>query len=291
VDGVRACLAKQRVGKEKVMKACVIWALALGPYLAGCAASVEGGAMTRRGGPDAADEPVLTYHAERVRGLGGVTALRARLGARVYSEVLRLNRVDADHAPRLDTLIVPDRAHGFRVRSPFPERIAALDAVPKILLVSVRVQAFAAYDSGRLARSGPISSGGPTAPTASGLYHVNWKLPEHRSTIDSTWVMPWCVNIDNEVGTAIHQYALPGRPASHCCIRLLEDDALWVYEWVETWRVSADGREVLSPGTPVNVFGTYDFDAPPPWRRLPVDPAADRVGADEIEDLMAEGAR
>jgi lipoprotein-anchoring transpeptidase ErfK/SrfK len=96
------------------------------------------------------------------------------------------------------------------------------------MLVSPTVQSFAAYDSGRLVHWGPVSTGGARAPTATGLYHVNWKLPEHRSTVDLTWFMRWCVNIDNQQGTAIHQYALPGRPESHCCIRLAEDDPLGV---------------------------------------------------------------
>ncbi len=237
-----------------------------------------------------ANDSAPTYHAERVRGPGTVAALRARLGAEAYAEVLRLNRVDADRAPDLDTLIVPNRHRDFRARSPYPERIPAFDSVSKQLLISLRVQAFATYDSGRLVRWGPISSGGATAPTVSGLFHVNWKLPEHRSTIDSTWLIRWCVNIDNQVGTAIHQYALPGRPASHCCIRLLEDDAVWVYDWVETWRVSDDGRELLARGTPVRIFGVYAFDARPPWRRLSVDPEADQVGASELEELIAEDA-
>ena len=78
--------------------------------------------------------------------------------------------------------------------------------------------------------------------------------------------MPWYFNFHNESGLAFHQYALPGRPASHACIRLLERDAIWLFEWGESWILDERGWEVLDSRTPVWIFGEYDFDAPPPWR-------------------------
>jgi len=35
----------------------------------------------------------------------------------------------------------------------------------------------------------------------------------------------------NKRGHSFHQYELPGHPASHGCIRLLERDATWIYDW------------------------------------------------------------
>jgi hypothetical protein len=43
--------------------------------------------------------------------------------------------------------------------------------------------------------------------------------------------MPW-YQFSNDRGFGVHQYDLPGRPASHGCVRMLERDAKWVYEWV-----------------------------------------------------------
>jgi len=236
--------------------------------------------------PAAAAAPA--WRAVPIFGPASLRTLRQRFGREGFAEVLRLNRIDAEHAAGTDTLIVPERpderrgAGPFVAPAPFPSRIPALDSLAKTLVVAVRIQAFAAYDSGRLVRWGPVSSGGPGAPTRPGRYHVNWKLPVHRSTVDTSWVMPWCVNIDNREGTALHQHPLPGYPASHCCIRLLEDDAHWVYDWVEEWRVSRDGRTVLAPGTPVVLIGTWDFGAPRPWRALPRDPAAASAGGEEL---------
>jgi lipoprotein-anchoring transpeptidase ErfK/SrfK len=232
-------------------------------------------------GPGEASTP--GFHTVAVQGPGSVAALRARLGAEVFGEVLRLNRVDARHVAELDSLVLPEPAAGFRAPAPFPDRADELERHPKLVLVSIAVQAFAAYDSGRLVRWGPVSTGDPAHPTPRGAFHANWKARVHRSTVDSTWLMRWCVNIENREGIALHHYALPGRPASHCCVRLLEPDARWLFEWVEPWRLADDGTSVLEPGTPVWITGAYDFDAPPPWRRLPADPGADRAGPEALE--------
>lgn len=252
--------------------------------LAGCLSPAHASA----GEPERA-EPVTAYRTIAVRGQGTVASLRARLDSLAFDEVLRLNRVDADHAAALDSLVVPEPSEGFHLEPPFPPHVRAFAEFPKLLVVSVPLQVFAAYDSGSLARSGPVSTGAAASPTLPGAFHVTWKLPEHRSTIDSTWVMRWCVNIENRVGMAFHQYALPGRPASHCCIRLSEPDARWVYDWADAWRVTDDEKTVLAPGTPVWILGAYDFDAPPPWRRLPEDPEADRVRLEELETAAASG--
>jgi len=67
-------------------------------------------------------------------------------------------------------------------------------------------------------------------------------------------------------GLSFHQYALPGRPASHACIRLLERDARWLYGWGEEWELDARGRTVLRNGTPVLIVERFDFESQPPWR-------------------------
>ncbi len=58
--------------------------------------------------------------------------------------------------------------------------------------------------------------------------------------------------------------ALPGRPASHACVRLLERDARWIHDWGDGWRLDEDGRSLQAPGTPLWIVGDYDFDSPHP---------------------------
>jgi hypothetical protein len=80
--------------------------------------------------------------------------------------------------------------------------------------------------------------------------------------------MEWYFNFENHLGIALHAYAMPGRPASHGCIRLLERDAIWIYDWGEPWRLAPDGVRVLQPGTALLITGSYRFDRPAPWRSL-----------------------
>lgn len=214
------------------------------------------------------------YRVLPVRGPGTVSRLRAELGEERFTVLLAVNRVDAVHAGRVDSLLLPPAGRSRLELSPFPRVLAAVDTLSTLVLVSPRIQAFAAYDSGRLVRWGPISSGGPASPTTPGSYRANWKARRHVSTFDSTWVMPWSVNLDDRVGTAMHAYALPGMPASHCCIRLLESDARWVYDWIEV------------PTTPVIVLDAYDFEAPRPWRRLAADPAACDLTGSDVEPVL-----
>jgi hypothetical protein len=226
-----------------------------------------------------------------VGGAGSAARLRVELGDEDFLNMLKVNRIDQVHAMQADTLIVPDPGSDLLRLSPWPAVLPEADSTRKLLLVSLRVQAFAAYENGKLVRWGPICSGGRSTPTRTGLFFVNWKNRLHISSVNSSWIMPWTVNIDSWVGTALHQYALPGRPASHCCIRLMEDDARWIFDWVDEWSLAPGGETVIAHGTPVILFGDYDYEAPPPWRMLPTDPNATTVLPEEIESAYPLSAR
>lgn len=183
----------------------------------------------------------------------------------------KLNRADTNHLPRLPFLVAP-------LLSPeggWPEDELGLSPLPplvegagKLLKVDLALQAFGAYENGKLVRWGPVSSGSKKVPTPAGSYRLTWRAKRHVSTDDASWVLKWYFNFHNQSGRAFHAYPLPGYPASHSCIRLLARDAEWLYHWGESWKLSGDGREVLEPGTPVVFEGAYDFTATPPWRKL-----------------------
>ena len=139
---------------------------------------------------------------------------------------------------------------------------------PTFLVVYLPGQLFGAYEFGRLVRWGPVSSGSRNNPTSAGSFALNWRSTGRASTVDPDWFMRWYFNFGNREGLAFHEYSLPGYPASHGCIRLLERDAQWLFEWGQTWMLDPSGTRVLTPGTPVFIVGRYDFDAPPPWRSL-----------------------
>ena len=77
---------------------------------------------------------------------------------------------------------------------------------------------------------------------------------------------------------------MPGYPASHSCLRLVESDAKYLYHWADQW-VLADRTTVQVKGTPVIVFGSYDFEAEKRWLQLVSDPHALDISEDEIEQI------
>jgi hypothetical protein len=227
----------------------------------------------------------------RVTSPRALLALRDSLGRDAWTWVLKVNRVDSAHVHQGDTLIVPLVAPvpgdtlAFDL-SPFPLALAAVRDTSRLLLVSRRIQAFAVYDSGRLVRWGPVSTGRRETPTPSGLYRTNWKDKERYSTVDDSWLLKWYVNLQNFAGVSLHEYELPGRPASHSCVRLLESDARWLYGWAETWRLADDRRTVVKEGSPVVVWGRWDWNGRAPWKRLPEDPDATTVVDDELAEAL-----
>lgn len=244
-------------------------------------------------------DPTISYRRVLIEGPKSLAALRKQLGADGFSLVLRINRVDLEHVRQGDALIVPEGATEPLAFSPFPRSVTTeLLPAARSLVVSRRVQAFAAYETGALVRWGPTSTGRKETPTPAGLFHTNWRSRLRRSSDNAEWMLPWLWNFENQRGVSCHQFDLPGFPASHACVRLLEEDARWIYDWAEPWILGDDRRSVIAYGTPVIVFGEYAYDAPPPWKRLVEDPLAATVSAGEIEPalkahapLIAERAR
>lgn len=183
--------------------------------------------------------------------------------------ILAVNRVDATRWQRLDTLIVPDTfVADFMQYSPFPKWVGSIKEVHKMILYSQSIQAFGAYENGQLVRWGPISSGKKASPTPNYLYHTNWRSKKTISTVDDEWIMEWYFNMGNFSGVSMHQYEMPGYPASHACVRLYKEDAMWFYNWCQSWILDKKGQ-IEAYGTPTLVFGNYPFGQQKPWRALP----------------------
>jgi len=209
-------------------------------------------------------------------------ALTGRTSAEI-ALLERLNRADRRHLWRLKTVVLPDDwRDGATAHAPFPLVWSWAIRYPKALAVSLPGQAFAAYEHGVLVHWGPLSSGRRGAETPSGLHYLNWRSRGRHSTVDEEWYMPWYFNFRNRGGVAFHEFALPGLPASHACVRLLHRDARWLFDWGEEWKIDSSGRVVFQKGTPVVLVDDYDFGAPPPWRS--VDWLADGVALPVVVD-------
>lgn len=182
--------------------------------------------------------------------------------------LLALNRVSERHLFRLDSLIVPDTfLSDLKDYAPFPRALDSVRDVKKIIFISNSIQAFGAYENGALIRWGPVSLGKVSTPTKNGLYYTNWKSKRAVSTIDEAWIMNWYFNLDNFKGVSLHEYDLPGFPASHSCARMLEKDAKWIYYWADQWILSSNSR-IAGYGTPVIIYGSYPYAAEKPLRQI-----------------------
>jgi hypothetical protein len=95
--------------------------------------------------------------------------------------------------------------------------VAEIAAVPKLLLVARRVQAFGAYEQGRLVRWGPVSTGKKSTPTPTGLFHTNWHARGKVSTENLEWLLPWYFNVHNTRGISFHQFDMPSPAATWKC--------------------------------------------------------------------------
>jgi hypothetical protein len=202
--------------------------------------------------------------------------------------VAALNRIDASRIYRLDSIIVPKKfAPEWNWYSSFPELVTSFDSIHLILTIDALSQTFAAYEQGKLIHWGPVSLGKRSTQTPQGLFHTNWKAKTTVSTDNPEWILNWYFNLVNKTGVSMHEYDLPGYPASHSCIRLRAADAEWIYYKAQQWKLSENGRVILAYGTPVFIFGNYPFGKARPWYMLVNDSTALDIKEDSLTMIIA----
>jgi len=217
----------------------------------------------------------------KIIGQGDIDVGRARA---LLTEML--NRRLMQNTNIGDTLVIPTRYDlDFRAYSPFPRYYTGGREFDKLFIMDKTTQAFAAYEYGQLVRWGIINTGNPEeSPTPAGRYNFNWREEYRVSSLSppgEEWEMYWVVNFYQERGMHVHQYEMPtGGPLSHGCVRLVDADAQWVYNWADTWKTTARGNgigsgsgRILEQGTTVLVIGKEPDDHPHPFEyknRYPV---------------------
>lgn len=201
--------------------------------------------------------------------------------------VTTINRADIAHVQKMDSMIVPnDSTADIAYYMPFPVSVAALNDIDKIIFFSYNTQSFAAYENGEMIYTGATNMGRKNDPTPTGLFFTNWKAEKTTSTFNDEWELKWNFNIANKLGVGWHEYEMPGYPASHSCLRLMEEDAKYLYTWADQWVLNKKD-EVEVQGTPVIVFGSYDFSGPKPWKKLLADPHALDISEKEMEAIVS----
>lgn len=228
--------------------------------------------------------PLITYLADSIPDTTAWRIFKSKYDTSQLKIIAAINRIDLSKIRIGSKLIIPDTIFkDFDHYVPFPQHLALPDSVPKFIMVNQRIQIFAAYENGILVHTGPVSTGRKAKPTPNKLYYTNYKARLKTSTVDGSWKMPWYFNISNRGGIGMHQYTLPGYPASHSCIRMYEENANWIYNWAQPWTLTSNQNTILVYGTPVLVFGNYDFSQPPIWKTLPQNPHALELTSDELQ--------
>ena len=203
-----------------------------------------------------------------------------------YRKLLAVNRIDSSFILQKDSILVPsDFSAGYEFYFPFPLSVPAVREIKKIIFFSYPTQSFGAYENGDLVYAGPTNMGRRKDLTPSGLFYTNWKAEETKSTFNDEWQLRWNFNIENKLGIGWHQYAMPGYPASHSCLRLLEWDARYLYDWADQWILDKN-ENVVAKGTPVIVYGEYNFKGRRPWLALAKDSLALAIRPGQLDSLV-----
>ncbi len=201
--------------------------------------------------------------------------------------IYALNRLDSKHRANADTLVVPKTIDvSLMEYAPFPIQLDVLSPVNKFVVFSYPIQAYGVYNNGTLVKWGPTSMGKKASPTKTGLTFANWKKELSISSVKSEWKLPYNFNIFNSDGIGWHEYDLPGYPASHSCLRLLKNDAVWLYSYADTWILNPGGATTKAKGTPVLVYGDYPWGKRKPWKNLLQDPNANNISVEDMTKMI-----
>src|SRR5262245_38839542 len=165
-----------------------------------------------------------------------------------------------DHAPR---------QHSHRQRHAKPrtktDQARETSKGPLQIIISIADQRISVYDNGALIGRSSVSTGVPGHPTPVGVFSVISKQRWHRSNLYSAAPMPYMQRITWS-GVALHAGVVPGRPASHGCIRLKNDFA------IRLWHLTRRGtRVIIAPDDtqPVEVANSRLFAAKPNAASVP----------------------
>ncbi len=110
-------------------------------------------------------------------------------------------------------------------------RDGVTEGAPRVI-ISLSDQMAYLYRGDELAAVSTISSGTDEHPTPTGIFPILAKKPMHHSKKYDDAPMPFMQRLDS-YGIAMHAGNLPGRPASHGCIRLPAKFAAKLYHVTE----------------------------------------------------------
>jgi hypothetical protein len=198
--------------------------------------------------------------------------------------VARFNRIDRRHVYPGMTIKVPKDMAQIRNYTPMPAFYEPARHHDKYILVNLTEQWLGAYEYGKLKFSMPAATGTEGHNTPTGVFQVDARDKNHTSSLYKTedqqeqYPMDNAIRFhvgDDNVSYWIHARDLPGRPASHGCIGVYDEEmqnrqygipakpVLLDSEKLYNWAVGEDeyeddpgGQELLEDGPAVEVVGT-----------------------------------
>jgi lipoprotein-anchoring transpeptidase ErfK/SrfK len=144
-------------------------------------------------------------------------------------------------APTIPLRRLRPRVHPAK-KTALGEKEASKPQGPLIISISIIQQKMRIYDANGFFAETPVSTGMPGHSTPMGVFSVIQKHKFHRSNIYSDAPMPYMQRITWS-GVAMHAGVLPGRPASHGCIRMPMAFAVKMWNWTKM-----GARVVITPG-------------------------------------------
>lgn len=216
--------------------------------------------------------PKIKYNQVKIKDYKHLKDILAEYKSKPKKKILMtLNRQETRFLKIGETIVLPDTIiEDVLAYSVFPQWYEEAKDIPKIIVVSNKYQCYGAYENGKLVHFAAVNSGKERTPTFPGRYALVWKQRVRRSSLDSTWVMPFTFNFHSIAGSAFHQFTMPGRPVSHSCVRQFMDDAEWLFNWGEQAQKDSSGHFIPFSGTPVLIIDIFDFSRKTggPWLDL-----------------------
>jgi hypothetical protein len=147
--------------------------------------------------------------------------------------VARFNRIDRRHVYPGMTIKEPVNMDDIRDYTPLPQEYEPAKRYRKYLLLDVTEQWIGAYERGKLKFSMPAATGKAGNETPLGIFRIDARHLTHTSSLykiaeeGDQYPMDNALRFyidDKNVGYWIHARDLPGRPASHGCVGLFDEE-------------------------------------------------------------------
>ncbi|GFO58192.1 transpeptidase [Geomonas silvestris] len=198
--------------------------------------------------------------------------------------VARFNRIDRRHVYPGMTIKVPVDMAACRSYCPLPAEYEPAKRYEKYILIDLTEQWIAGYEHGKLKLSAPAATGAAGHETPIGLFQIDARDLAHCSSLYKTEDQTAQYPMDNamrfhvgsdDVAYWIHARDLPGKPASHGCVGLYDEemqnrvygspkdpvmlDSQRFYEWAvgeEEYEDDPGSAELLEDAPMVEVRGS-----------------------------------